>query len=161
MNIWHTKFPDILDSSLVYVEYCNQEFELIPINQVDQRRYIERWAYWNDIRPFLPLDDASPEKQKLDKTITDGNVSDLYKNYGIYRTHFFPFESTLTQEEIDLKKAIESKDFGETIRAAVDAISGFVELEFSTVYKGIRFYFKNGPELKRFCEIIENKKDKK
>lgn len=56
MNIWHTKFPDILDSSLIYIEYCNQDVEIIPINCVDQRRYIERWAYLSDIRKLIDFD---------------------------------------------------------------------------------------------------------
>lgn len=80
MNIWHTKLPDILDSSLIYIEYCNQDVEIIPINCVDQRRYIERWAYLSDIRKLIDFDFSDVSYSTIRETNDELHIEVRFKD---------------------------------------------------------------------------------
>lgn len=101
--------------------------------------------------------DKITTKQELDEYLAHGVSGDLYRLLGVCRVNLYPFETLRLESEqrlIDLIKG--KKDYAE-IKTTVESVSGFIELEFSTVYHGMRFYFQNGEDLKRFCDIAESK----
>lgn len=78
MSIWKTKFPDILDDSMIYIEYCNQEVEILPIKYVDRNRYVERWAYLSDIRKVIEDGDKYKQAFELEHAFIEAGA-DLMK----------------------------------------------------------------------------------
>ena len=84
----------------------------------------------------------------------DENIIKAAQLVGAYRVHFRPFENTLSDVENDLYKQIMNGSL-EDVTAQADELQAFAECLYSTVYKGIRWYFETPEKLKEFCEILE------
>ena len=84
-------------------------------------------------------------KQELDEMIDKGISGLFYKKYGCWSCDFYPFCNNNVPP---------TEDDGETID-----VERLVLERYSTVYRGIRFYFDNGDQLKAFCKIVESKVD--
>lgn len=82
------------------------------------------------------------------------NIIKAAQLVGAYRVHFKPFENTLTDIGQDLYKQIMNGSF-EEVTGQADELQEFAECLYSTVYKGIRWYFETPEKLKEFCEILE------
>ena len=101
-------------------------------------------------------------KAELDEYLAGGVSGDIYKMLGVTRVHFYPFDYGYTDEEqllVDLVKDADNLDYHDDLEELHEAISAaemFIELQYSTVYKGMRFYFADGLALKHFCDIVES-----
>lgn len=99
-------------------------------------------------------------KAELDEYLA-GGTGYIHQLLGVTRVHFYPFDYGYTDEEqalvdlVNYEKKLDDADKYD-LQEAIKAAENFIELQYSTVYKGIRFYFDNGEDLKRFCEIVEN-----
>lgn len=101
-------------------------------------------------------------KAELDEYLAGGVSGDIYKMLGVTRVHFYPFDYGYTDEEEYLTTLVENPDILEDnddvdyLQTCIKAAEGFIELRYSTVYKGLRFYFADGLALKHFCDIVES-----
>lgn len=101
-------------------------------------------------------------KAELDEYLAGGVSGNIYKLLGVTRVHFYPFDYGYTDEEQELVDLVNDKSRLDDITdvsdlfSAIEAAEGFIELQYSTVYKGMRFYFESGVALQHFCDIVES-----
>lgn len=95
-------------------------------------------------------------KSEFDKKIENGITAPICQEIGAYRIGFYPFELNQTAEEEELadnvRKAKHDYDEIITTKGAVEML---LEERFTQVYKGIKYYFNNGHDLQKFCEMLE------
>lgn len=82
------------------------------------------------------------------------NIITAAQLVGAYRVHFRPFENTLTDTEQDLYKQI-MHPTNDEVSGQADDLQVFAECLYSTVYKGVRWYFETPEKLKEFCDVLE------
>ncbi len=73
---------------------------------------------------------------------------EMWKKFGVYSVHFFPFEN----QDLDAynpKMGLSIEEYSEKLK----------EYQYSTVYQGIRYFFKEPHKLQEFCEMIEREVD--
>ena len=75
---------------------------------------------------------------------SDYSPREQYEKFGIYSVHFMPFENQ------DLGAYSPQMGLSEE-----EYIAKLKEYQYSTVYKGIRYYFESPEQLKSFCEMVE------
>lgn len=72
---------------------------------------------------------------------------EMFTKFGITATHFYPFDEMETEKY--------RSDCGLTKDEYVEHLERYRQ---STVYKGIRYFFKTPEQLQSFCELIEEDK---
>ena len=91
--------------------------------------------------------------------IEQGISGDIYKKFGVYKVDFRPFEEKRTREYerlVDFANGGESEeDDDDVISVTREDLSDAIQANISTVFHGMRFYFKNHEDLKKFCKIVE------
>jgi len=92
---------------------------------------------------IIPFKKRVKSKEEFDALIKEGIPSNLYEKIGAYRLHLYPFEDAMMVPGINSNPE--------------EIIESLKELAFSTVYKGVRYYFENGHKLKQFCDLIEGR----
>lgn len=68
------------------------------------------------------------------------SLKELYEKFNVVQVGFHPFDDFDPWENEE------------------DRLSALEDLKYSTVYKGIRYYFKTPKDLKNFCEMVEGQK---
>ena len=102
--------------------------------------------------------DKITTKAELDEYIDGGISGDAYRLFGAWACNFKPFSDVQTNEEEALRALVDSNPTEITVSPFI--ISQLLREKYTTVYRGIKFYFENGATLKRFCDILENKRVK-
>ena len=87
----------------------------------------------------------------LDEYLDGGVSGDLYRLMGVSACNFDPFSDQQTDTERALLLVVESNPDEMTIMPNV--IRELYHEKYTAIYRGIKFYFENGQNLKRFCEI--------
>jgi hypothetical protein len=86
--------------------------------------------------------------EKVKFSYNDYSPKEQYEKFGIYTVDFMPFENQ-DLDEYNPKMGLSENEY----------IAKLKEYQYSTVYKGIRYYFKTPKQLKSFCEIVEANND--
>lgn len=87
----------------------------------------------------------------LDEYLDGGVSGDLYRLMGVSACDFQPFSDTQTNTERALLLLVESNPAEMTVTPNI--IRELYREKYTAIYRGIKFYFENGQNLKRFCEI--------
>lgn len=135
IEIWHTKPRIIADGCWGNVGW-RSGVSILKLSEFDGKDWTE--CIYEVSRKVDP-------KQELDEMIDRGISGLFYKKYGCWSCDFQPFSN---------HTPLPTEDNGETID-----VERLAQERYSTVYRGIRFYFDNGDQLKAFCKIIESKVD--
>lgn len=80
-------------------------------------------------------------KKEIDAFIDNGITAKIHELLGVFSCDFFPF----------MEQHLMTNDDGEP------DIERIKKEQYSTVYRGIRFYFDTPEQLQAFCETIELK----
>lgn len=136
ITIWADK-PSKDFASNTWIE----QTDFVMINLIKLAEFENK--YWQECIYEVPR--KVDPKQELDEMIDKGISGLFYKKYGCWSCDFYPFCNNNVPP---------TEDDGETID-----VERLVLERYSTVYRGIRFYFDNGDQLKAFCKIIESKVD--
>ena len=103
----------------------------------------------------MKIFDSINTKKELDEYLDNGVSGDAYRLFGASACNFQPFSDSQTEEETLLREVIESAPA--EITMSTWAVVQLLNEKYTTVYRGIKFYFESGTALKRFCDLVEQK----
>lgn len=95
-------------------------------------------------------------KAEFDKKIENGITAPVCTEIGAYRVGFYPFELIQTEEEMELDEDLSKSEHDyDEITTTKGTLEMLLEERFTQTYKGIKYYFHNGHDLQKFCEMLE------